>query len=98
MFVERSKRTQSDLIEEPIYFEGKACWLDHLCAAMEKYTNCVHGTHKMTPFEISTNNNFNNAAKLATHTKGFSRTEGSSHIKINKIAQISSGRVGKSSR
>ena len=55
VFVERFNRTLLDLIKEPMYIEGKACWLNHLDAAMEKYNNRVHGTTKMTPFEMSTN-------------------------------------------
>ena len=54
--------------------EGKASWLNHLDAALEKYNNRVHGTTKMTPFEMSTNrklvpnkNNYNFTAKLASH-------------------------------
>ena len=38
-----------------MYIEGKACWLNHLDAALQKYNNRVHGTTKMTPFEMSTN-------------------------------------------
>ena len=40
-----------------MYIEGKACWLNHLDAALEKYNNCVHHAIRMTPFEMSTNNN-----------------------------------------
>ena len=32
-----------------MYFEGKACWLNHLDAALQKYNNRVHGT----PFEVN---------------------------------------------
>ena len=39
-----------------MYFEGKDCWLNHLDATFEKYNNRVHGTTKMTPFEMPTNN------------------------------------------
>ena len=56
VFVERFNRTLLDLIKEPIYIEGKACLLNHLDAAVEKYNNRVHGTIKMTPFEMVTNN------------------------------------------
>ena len=35
-----------DLIKEPMCFD----------AALERYINRVHGTTRMTPFEISTNN------------------------------------------
>ena len=38
-----------------MYIEGKACWLNHLDTAMEKYNTRIHGTTKMTPFEMSTN-------------------------------------------
>ena len=55
VFVERFNRTLLDLIKEPMYIEGKACWLNHLDAALQKYSNRVHGTTKMTPFEMSTN-------------------------------------------
>ena len=40
-----------------MYIEGKACWFNHLHAALEKYNIHVHGTTRMTTFEISTNNN-----------------------------------------
>ena len=57
VFVERFNRTLLDLIKEPMYIEGKACWLNHLDAALEKYNNRVHDTTKMTPFEMVTNTN-----------------------------------------
>ena len=57
VFVERFNRTLLDLIKKPMYIEGKACWLNHLDTAMEKYNNRVHGTTKMTPFEMVTNTN-----------------------------------------
>ena len=53
VFVERFNRTLLDLIKIPVYIEGKACWLNHLDAAMEKYNNRVHGTTKVTPFEAN---------------------------------------------
>ena len=37
-----------------MYIEGKACWLNLFDAGLEKYNNRVHGTTKMTPFEMST--------------------------------------------
>ena len=55
VFVERFNRALLDLIKEPIYIEGKGCWWNHLDAAIEKYNNRVHGTTKMTLFEMSTN-------------------------------------------
>ena len=57
VFVERFNRTLLNLIKKPMYIEGKACWLNHLDTAMEKYNNRVHGTTKMTPFEMVTNTN-----------------------------------------
>ena len=36
VFVERFNKTLLDLIKEPMYLEGKACWLNHLDAALEK--------------------------------------------------------------
>ena len=65
-----------------MYIEGKACWLNHLDAAMEKYNNRVHGTTKMTPFEMVTNTN-----KIINIK--FNKNE--------KNTQISSGRLCKSS-
>ena len=53
VFVERFNRTLLHLIKEPMYIEGKSNWLNHLDAALQKYNIRVHGTTKMTPFEIS---------------------------------------------
>ena len=39
VFVERFNRTLLDLIKEPMYIEGKACWLNHLDTAMETNNN-----------------------------------------------------------
>ena len=72
VFVERFNRTLLDLIKEPMYIEGKGNWLNHINNALDKYNNKVHGTTKMTPFEMSFNtliraaslNTKNNAAKL----------------------------------
>ena len=55
VFVERFNRTLLDLIKEPMYIEGKGSWLNHFDAALDKYNNRVHGTTKMTPFEMSFN-------------------------------------------
>ena len=55
VFVERFNRTLLDLINEPMYIEGKGSWLNHLDAALQKYNNRVHTTTKMTPFEMSFN-------------------------------------------
>ena len=55
VFVEHFNRTLLDLIKEPMYIEGKGSWLNHLDAALDKYNNRVHGTTKMTPFEMSFN-------------------------------------------
>ena len=57
VLVERFNRTLLNLIKEPMYIEGKACWLSHLDAALGKYNIRVHGTTKTTPFEMSTNIN-----------------------------------------
>ena len=56
IFVERFNRTFLDLIKEPMYIEGKGNWLNHLDAALQKYNIRVHGTTKMTQYEMSTNN------------------------------------------
>ena len=69
VFVERFNRTLLDLIKEHMYIEGKACWLNHLDAAMEKYNNRVHGTTKMTPFEMVTNTNKINNIKINKNEK-----------------------------
>ena len=53
VFVERFNRTLLDLIKEPMYIEGEACWLNHINSALDKYNNRVHGTTKMTPFEAN---------------------------------------------
>ena len=36
-----------------MYIEGKACWLNYLGTAMEKYNTRVHTTTRMTPFEAN---------------------------------------------
>ena len=69
VFVECFNRTLLDLIKEPMYIEGKACWLNHLDTAMEKYNNRVHGTTKMTPFEMVTNTNKINNIKIIKNEK-----------------------------
>ena len=38
-----------------MYIEGKGNWLNHINNALDKYNNRVHGTTKMTPFEMSFN-------------------------------------------
>ena len=82
-------------MKEPMYMEGKACWLNHLEAALEQYNNRVHGTIKTTSFEMSTNNKtYNNTAKLASHTEGASRTEGASHFKISYENKLSKFQLG----
>ena len=53
VFVKRFNRTLLDLIKEPMYIEGKACWLNHSNTAMEKYNNRVLTTTRMTPFEAN---------------------------------------------
>ena len=55
VFVDRFNRTFLDLIKEPMYIEGKACWLNHLDAAVDKYNNRRHTTTRMTPFEANKN-------------------------------------------
>ena len=64
VFVERFNRTLLDLIKKPMYIEGKGNWLNHLDAALQKYINRVHGTTKMTPFEMS----FKTATRAAPYT------------------------------
>ena len=74
VFVERFNRTLLDLIKEPMYIEGKACWLNHIDTAMEKYNNRVHGTTKMTPFEMSTNQ------KLIPNNTNFKNKQPKFHV------------------
>ena len=45
-----------------MYIEGKGNWLNHLDADLQKYNNGVHGTTKMTPFEM----NFKRAIRAAS--------------------------------
>ena len=69
VFVERFNRTLLDLIKKPMYIEGKACWLNHINYALDKYNNRVHGTTKMTPFEMVTNTNKINNFKINKNEK-----------------------------
>ena len=55
IFVERFNRTLLDLIKEPMYIEGKGNWLNHLDAALQNNNSRVHGTAKMTLYEMSLN-------------------------------------------
>ena len=36
-----------------MYIVGKACWLNHIYSALDKYNNRVHTTTRMTPFEAN---------------------------------------------
>ena len=36
-----------------MYIEGKACWLNHINSALDKYNNRVHTTTRMTPLEAN---------------------------------------------
>ena len=47
-----------------MYIECKSNWLNQLDAALQKYNISVHGTTKMTPFEMS----FCAASLAASHT------------------------------
>ena len=42
-----------DKIKEPSYIECKACWWNHLDAALEKYKDRAHHAIRMTPFEAN---------------------------------------------
>ena len=53
VFVEGFIRTLLDLIKEPMYIEDKACWLNHIIRALDRYDNRVHHAIRMTPFEAS---------------------------------------------
>ena len=55
VFVKRFNRTLLDLIKEPMCIEGKGNWLNHINNALDKYNNRIHGTTKMTPFEMTFN-------------------------------------------
>ena len=55
VFVEHFNRTLLDLIKDPMYIERKSSWLNHINNALDKYNNRVHGTAKMTPFEMVSN-------------------------------------------
>ena len=50
-FVERFNGIILDRRKDPMYIEGKACWLNHLDAALETSNNRVHRAIHMTPFE-----------------------------------------------
>ena len=75
VFVERFNRTLLDLIKEPMYIEGKGNWLNHINNALDKYNNRVHGTTKMTPFEMSTSTNKQISHPIPIDTEGALRNE-----------------------
>ena len=68
VFVERFNRKLLDLIKEPMYIEGKDNWLNHLDPALQKFNNRVHGTTKMTPFEMSFKTATRAASREDSHT------------------------------
>ena len=51
--VERFNRILLDRIKGPMCIEGKACWLKHLDAALEKYNKRVHREICVTPFDAN---------------------------------------------
>ena len=53
VFVEDYNKTLLDLLNEPMYTEGKVCCSNRLNAALEKYNNCDHTTTRMSPLETS---------------------------------------------
>ena len=53
VLIERFNRLSLYIIKEPSYIEEKACWLNRLDAAFEKYKHCVHRATRMTPFEAN---------------------------------------------
>ena len=64
-----------------MYIKGKACWLNHLDAALEKYIIRAHHAIRMTPFEANN--------KLIPNVIP--------NLMPSKKKQISSGRLCKSS-
>ena len=49
-----------------MYIESKGNWLNHINNALKKYNNRVHGTTKMTPFEMSFNTASHTAIRAAS--------------------------------
>ena len=55
VFLERFNRTLLDLNNEPLYIDGKACWLNHIDTALETYNRVNRAIH-VTPFVTTTIN------------------------------------------
>ena len=53
VFVERFNSPLLDLINEPLFIEGEACWLNHINSALDMYNNRVHHAIRISPFEAS---------------------------------------------
>ena len=88
VFVERFNRTLLDLIKEQMYIEGKGNWLNHLDAAMEKYKNRVHGTTKMTPFEMSTSTNKQISHPIPIDTEGALRNKKLPKFQVGDFVRV----------
>ena len=79
-----------------MYIEGKTCWLNHINNALDKDNNRVHGTTKMTPFEMVSNNTtaipnlipfpkFPEFPKFQFHSKGYTTNWNRELFKIHSI-------------
>ena len=65
-----------------MYIEGYACWLNNLGNGLEKYNIRVHGTTKMTPFEMSTNQ------KLIPTLKPSSNNNKQPNIQVGDVVKV----------
>ena len=85
-----------DFFNEPLYIDGKGNWLNHSKNALDKYNNRVHGTTKMTPFEMSfcaASHTSIHKNIIINHTEGALRKN-----KLPKFAKFSKFQVGNSVR
>ena len=79
VFVERFNRTLLDLLEEPMYIESKACCLNHLDAALEKYKKRVHRTNRMISIDAS---NDKPITSLITSNNFFSKVQMGDYVRV----------------
>ena len=79
-----------------MYIESKTCWLNHINNALDKDNNRVHGTTKMTPFEMVSNNTtaipnlipfpkFPEFPKFQLYSKGYTTNWNRELFKIHNI-------------
>ena len=65
-----------------MYIEGKASWLNHLDAALEKNNNPVHRATHMTPFEARNKLILNVLPSIIKHNENFPKFQVGDFVRV----------------